>query len=84
MGEPERLAGRGERRRAYFQDSGSSPVWQAVAFGALFFVAAFPSGLVWLVLGSLVNRLLRDERSARIFNIIMGLLLAASVSMILL
>jgi threonine/homoserine/homoserine lactone efflux protein len=69
---------------AYFQDSGNSPVLQAVAFGALFFLAAFPSGLVWLVLGSLVHRLLRNERAARIFNVVMGLLLAASVSMILL
>lgn len=69
---------------AYFPTTADNPVLQAVAFGTLFFVAAFPSGLVWLVLGSLVHRLLRDERSARIFNVAMGLLLAASVSMILL
>ena len=64
--------------------SNTSPILQALAFGTLFFVAAFPSGLVWLALGSLVHRLLRNERAARIFNVVMGLLLAASVSMILL
>jgi threonine/homoserine/homoserine lactone efflux protein len=68
---------------AYFPTTADNPVLQAAVFGTLFFVAAFPSGLLWLVLGSLVHRLLRDDRSARIFNIVMGLLLAASVSMIL-
>lgn len=67
---------------AYLQPDAPSPLLQAAAFGLLFFVAAFPSGLVWLVLGAAVHRLLRDERSARIFNIAMGLALAASVLMI--
>jgi threonine/homoserine/homoserine lactone efflux protein len=66
----------------YLQAATDTPLAQAMAFGALFFAAAFPSGLVWLVLGALINRLLRDDRSARIFNIVMGLALAASVVMI--
>ena len=44
---------------------------------------AFPSGLVWLAGGSLLNRLLGDERNGRIINIAMGLLLAASVVLII-
>jgi len=54
---------------------------QAVWFGSLFFVAALPSGLVWLGLGALMQEALRDERKARAFNIAMGLTLAASVAM---
>jgi threonine/homoserine/homoserine lactone efflux protein len=33
------------------------------------------------VLGALARRLLHGERSARIFNIVMGIVLAASVAM---
>ena len=55
---------------------GGAILAQAVMFGALFFAAAVPADLVWLVLGALVHRLLRDERSARIFNIIMAMSIA--------
>jgi threonine/homoserine/homoserine lactone efflux protein len=54
---------------------------QAVWFGSLFFVAALPSGLIWLGLGALMQEAPRDERKARAFNIAMGLTLAASVAM---
>jgi threonine/homoserine/homoserine lactone efflux protein len=60
-----------------------NPALAALLFAAVFFVAAFPSGVVWLVLGAMISRLLRDERSARIFNIVTGLLLALSVVIIL-
>jgi threonine/homoserine/homoserine lactone efflux protein len=53
-------------------------------FAGLFFSVALPSGFVWLVLGASMQGLLRNERSARIFNIAMALALAASVLMILL
>ena len=43
---------------------------------------ALPSGFVWLVLGASMQRLLRDERSVRIFNTVTALALAASVVMI--
>jgi len=59
-----------------------NPALAALLFAAVFFVAAFPSCLVWLFLGAMISRLLRDERSARIFNIVMGLLLAVSVAII--
>ena len=67
----------------YLQTSTDNLLAQALAFGAIFFGAAFSSGLAWLLLGAMINRLLRDDRSARIFNIVMGLALAASVGMIL-
>jgi threonine/homoserine/homoserine lactone efflux protein len=65
----------------YLQSSGDNPITQAVLFGVLFFAAAFPSGLLWLVLGAIIHRWLRDEKSARIFNVAMGVALAASVLM---
>lgn len=56
---------------------------QALAFGALFFAAALPSGLVWLLLGAVLQRTLQGERAARLFNRVMGALLAASVIVLL-
>lgn len=67
----------------YGISASGNPVLAALLFAAVFFAAALPSGVVWLVLGAMVSRVLRDERSARIFNIVMGLLLAVSVVIIL-
>jgi threonine/homoserine/homoserine lactone efflux protein len=67
----------------YLQAGAENPLLQAIALAALFFAAAFPSGLVWLTLGAMVQRLLRDEVAARIFNVAMGLALAASVVLML-
>jgi threonine/homoserine/homoserine lactone efflux protein len=66
----------------YLQAATDNTLLQAAAFGALFFAAALPSGLVWLVLGASVHALLRNDRHARIFNIVMGIALALSVVMI--
>jgi threonine/homoserine/homoserine lactone efflux protein len=65
----------------YLQTVTDSAFSQAVTFGVLFFAVALPCGLIWLVLGALARRLLHDERNARIFNIVMGSALAASVAM---
>lgn len=67
----------------YLQAKGGGEWRQAFVLGTLFFAAALPSGLLWLVLGSAVRRLVQSERYARVFNIVMGLALAASVVMIL-
>jgi threonine/homoserine/homoserine lactone efflux protein len=64
----------------YLQAVSDNVLSQAMALGALFFAAAIPSGLVWLALGASVHVLLRDDRSARMFNIAMGVALAASVA----
>jgi threonine/homoserine/homoserine lactone efflux protein len=52
---------------------------QALTFSAVFFAAALPSNLVWLALGASLHRWLRDERRARIFNVLMALALALSI-----
>jgi threonine/homoserine/homoserine lactone efflux protein len=66
----------------YLQPDAGSQLLQAIVFAGLFFSTALPSGFVWLVLGASMQGLLRDERSARIFNTVMALALAASVLMI--
>jgi threonine/homoserine/homoserine lactone efflux protein len=66
----------------YLQPKANSQLLQALVFAGLFFRVALPSRFVWLVLGASMQGLLRDERSARIFNSVMALALAASVVMI--
>lgn len=68
----------------YLQAREDGVLLQAFLFAALFIVAQFPSGVIWLGFGASMQRLLRGERAARIFNIAMGLSLAASVLFILL
>ncbi|CDM57952.1 MULTISPECIES: LysE family translocator [Rhizobium] len=54
----------------------------ALWMGTLFAAAAFPAGMLWLAMGALMASLLRGERSARRFNIVMALALAASVVLV--
>jgi threonine/homoserine/homoserine lactone efflux protein len=61
---------------------GQAAFTQATSFGALFVVASLPCCFVWLAFGAAAQRILRTERAQRIFNITMGLLLAASVALI--
>lgn len=52
---------------------------QAGLFAAVFVVIGTPCMLVWLVFGAVMQRLLRTERALRLFNVAMGVLLAATV-----
>ena len=56
---------------------------QPMAFAVLFVAAAAPSGFLWLAFGAAMHQLLRDARRQRIFNVAMGVSLAASVLLIL-
>ncbi|HJQ57609.1 MAG TPA: LysE family translocator [Vineibacter sp.] len=67
----------------YLQADGRSPLWQAAGFAGVFMAAALVTGFGWLAFGASMHRLLRSERAARIFNLVMGGSLAASVVMIL-
>jgi threonine/homoserine/homoserine lactone efflux protein len=60
------------------------PVAGASWLALLFFAAALPSGLVWLGLGAGLKRMLRDPKTAKLFNRAMALALAGSVVTILL
>ena len=66
----------------YLQPEANSQLLQALVFAGLFFSVALPSGFVWLALGASMQGLLRDERSAKVYNTVMALALAASVLMI--
>jgi threonine/homoserine/homoserine lactone efflux protein len=59
-----------------------SPVVQAASLGGLFLLAALPSGFLWLAFGAAIQHVLRGRRRRRIFNILMGALLASSIGLI--
>jgi threonine/homoserine/homoserine lactone efflux protein len=67
----------------YLPGDAESSLLHAILFALVFVGAALPSGFVWLAFGAAAQRLLRDARRQRGFNIAMGLALAASVVMIL-
>jgi threonine/homoserine/homoserine lactone efflux protein len=52
---------------------------QSAALALTFVAAALPSCFAWLAFGAVLQRLLRSRRAVRIFNGLMGALLAASV-----
>lgn len=67
----------------YLPGEAGSALLRATIFTLVFISAALPSSLVWLAFGAAAQRLLRNPRRQRGFNIAMGLALAASVAMIL-
>jgi threonine/homoserine/homoserine lactone efflux protein len=60
-----------------------SALAQSAILGFVFLLAALPSCLPWLAFGAALQRVLRTERAFRIFNGVMGALLAASVILFL-
>ena len=63
----------------FFDAETNTAFVQSMGFGILFFLAALPSGLVWLAFGATVQGWLHTERAWRIFNGAMGMLLAGSI-----
>jgi threonine/homoserine/homoserine lactone efflux protein len=66
----------------FLSAAAGSPVAQAVYLAGIFFLVALPSGFVWLAFGATVQRILGSPRRLRTFNVVMGLLLAASIVLI--
>ena len=65
---------------ATFLDRGAGgALGQSAALALTFVLAALPSCFPWLAFGAVLQRALRSERAGRLFNVGMGLLLAASV-----
>jgi threonine/homoserine/homoserine lactone efflux protein len=65
---------------ATFLDQGTGgALGQSAALGLTFVLASLPSCFPWLAFGAVLRRALRSERAARVFNVGMGALLAASV-----
>lgn len=69
----------GASAAATYGSAAGDGVSRALLMAALFGAAAAPSCLLWLAFGSALQRALTDARRARVFNAVMGGLLAASV-----
>lgn len=67
----------------YLQADTSSALAQSLTFGVLFVLAAFPCFFTWLAFGATIQRLLHTQRAIRIFNVVMGALLAGSILLFL-
>ncbi|HZU01613.1 MAG TPA: LysE family translocator [Ktedonobacteraceae bacterium] len=63
----------------YLHPAAGTAFTQAMGFGLLFMLAALPSCFIWLAFGASLQRFLSTKRTARIFNVTMGVLLAAAV-----
>jgi threonine/homoserine/homoserine lactone efflux protein len=72
----------GSAAATFLTDGTSSALAQSAAFGLTFVLASLPSCLPWLAFGAVLQRVLRSDRARRIFNGVMGALLAASVLLI--
>lgn len=69
---------------AYFHSDSVGIIPRAGAFALLFFLAAIPSLLIWLLFGAFLERhFFFEPAAARTFNRAMGLLLAASTIFII-
>jgi threonine/homoserine/homoserine lactone efflux protein len=65
-----------------FLQADAAPIVQAAIFGAIWFVTGIPCMLVWLGFGAAMQYFLRTDRALRIFNVAMGVLLAATVPLL--
>lgn len=63
----------------YVHPAAGTAFAQALGFGLLFALAALPSCFIWLAFGASLQRFLRVERTARMFNVAMGILLAGAI-----
>ena len=59
-----------------------NPYINAVAFSFIFFLVCLPCLMFWLTGGAYLQRVLKEDKHRRWFNIVMALLLVASVAMI--
>ena len=59
------------------QSGGSAPL-QAGTLAVIFMLVTLPCCFVWLAFGAVVQRVLRSDRTQRVFNVVMGGVLAVS------
>ncbi len=67
---------------SFIQPDGPPPFVQAALFALIEVVFGAPCMLLWLGFGAAMQYLLRTDRALRIFNVAMGLLLAATVPLL--
>lgn len=64
---------------AAFTTVGGAVFWDVTQIVLAFFVMSFPCVGAWLVFGAMLQNLLQTASAQRVFNIVMGLILASSV-----
>ena len=64
---------------ALYTSPDGNHLFQVGLIALLFGLVCVPNGIVWALFGTAIARFLDDDRYRRIFNIIMALLLIASV-----
>jgi threonine/homoserine/homoserine lactone efflux protein len=64
---------------ALFTTPTGNHVFEVGLIAALFGIVCVPNGLVWALFGTAIARFLDDDRHRRVFNIVMAVLLVASV-----
>ena len=65
---------------ALFTTPDGNQLMEIALIAILFGVVCIPNGVVWALFGTAIARFLDDDRHRRIFNIVMALLLVASVT----
>lgn len=63
----------------YLHTQSGTALTQSLFFGILFVLAALPSCFVWLAFGASLQCFLQNERTARVFNMAMAVLLVGAV-----
>jgi len=63
-----------------FTTPGGNHIVEVVLIAVLFGLVCVPNGVVWALFGTAIARFLEDDRHRRIFNVIMAVLLIASVA----
>lgn len=66
-----------------FLTAGAGAIPQAASFALVFIAVGAPCMLVWLSFGAAMQYVLRTDRALKAFNITMGLLLAATIPLLL-
>ena len=64
---------------ALYTSPDGNQIFQVGLIAILFGLVCVPNGIVWALFGTAIARFLDDDRHRRVFNIVMALLLVASV-----
>jgi threonine/homoserine/homoserine lactone efflux protein len=65
---------------AIFAGSFDSRLVSVILLAILFGLVCLPNGVIWALFGGAIGRFLSNERKRRIFNVVMAVLLVASVA----
>lgn len=66
-----------------FLQADTAPFIQAAVFAIVWFTTGIPCMMIWLGFGAAMQYFLRTDRALRIFNVVMGLLLVATVPLLI-